>query len=140
MLLGLGATNGTIQIWDMKSQTVAASLEEHTGAVKALAFSENGYYMASGGKDEVVKVWDLRNGSCLQSLEMGAGVNAVAFDYSGSYLCGGADVLRVWNTKTWEAIFEETEAVKGYHSVLFGEKAQYLLAGCGNRAVEKLGL
>ena len=38
----------------MRSQKVAVTLAEHAGAVRGLAFSENGYYMASGAKDEVV--------------------------------------------------------------------------------------
>lgn len=136
----MGASSGAVQVWDMRSQKVAVTLAEHAAAVRALAFSENGYYMASGAKDEVVKVWDLRNGSCLQSLALGSAVNAVCFDSSGTYLAAGGDALKVWSTKTWEQTFEQTEAVKGYHAMVFGAKAEYLLAGCGNRAVVKLGL
>lgn len=136
----MGASSGAVQVWDMRSQKVAVTLAEHAGAVRGLAFSENGYYMASGAKDEVVKVWDLRNGSCLQNLAMGSAVNAVCFDYSGTYLCGAGEALKVWSTKTWEETFEHAEAVKGYHAAVFGAKAEYLLAGCGNRAVVKLGL
>ena len=37
-----------VRVWELKSQTNAATFDGHTGAVTSLAFSENGYYLATG--------------------------------------------------------------------------------------------
>ena len=41
-LLGTGKNDSVVQIWDVKSQRIAANFGEHTGKINALAFSENG--------------------------------------------------------------------------------------------------
>jgi len=48
-----------IRIWEVKQQKNVASFADHTAPVSALAFSENGYHMASAAADGV-KLWDLR--------------------------------------------------------------------------------
>lgn len=59
LILGTGAAE-VVRIWDVKSQANVASFEGHTGVVNCLAFSENGYYLATGSEDATVKIWDLR--------------------------------------------------------------------------------
>lgn len=70
------------------------------GAVNALAFSENGYYMASAGEDGFARLWDLRKLTNFQNLAIGDGpATSVAFDFSGSYLAGGGKTCtKVINT------------------------------------------
>lgn len=48
-----------IRNWEIKQQKNVASFGEHTRPVKSLAFSENGYHLASAAED-CVKLWDLR--------------------------------------------------------------------------------
>lgn len=82
---------------------------EEGGAVNALAFSENGYYMASAGEDGYARLWDLRKLNNFQKLAIGAAPGAassVAFDYSGSYLAvGGKDCAKVKTTEKFVKSF-----------------------------------
>ena len=48
-----------IRIWEVKAQKAVAACEGHAGAIRSLAFSENGYHMASAS-DDCIKLWDLR--------------------------------------------------------------------------------
>ena len=90
-----------VQLWDTLSQQTVADLTGHTGAVNALAFSENGYHMASGSDDGSVKLWDLRKvGDSFHTIAgSGAAVKAVKFDFSGRYLGTGCSEARVYDTQ-----------------------------------------
>ena len=90
LILGTGAADSSVKIWDVKTSKVAAKVEGHVGAVTSMSFSENGYYLATCAQDGV-KLWDLRKLKNFKSVEA-AGVRCVGFDRSGHYLAvGGAD-------------------------------------------------
>ena len=50
---------GSIVVWDMKSGEQIACLSAHTRWVTTLCFSPCGQFLASGGKDSTVYVWDV---------------------------------------------------------------------------------
>jgi len=85
LILGTGTKDHTVRIWDIKAQTNVASFEGHTASVESLAFSENGYHLATGGGDSV-KLWDLRKLNNFHNIPLDGEVTSVAFDYSGQYL------------------------------------------------------
>lgn len=51
------------------------------GAVKAIAFSENGYYLATGAEDGEVKLWDLRKLKSFKTMSINEGKHTVYFKY-----------------------------------------------------------
>ena len=65
VILGAGTRGGAVRIWDARSLKAVARFEGHDASAAAfagvtgLAFSENGYYLATGASDGV-KAWDLR--------------------------------------------------------------------------------
>ena len=89
LILGTGV-DSVVRIWDVKSQQNVASFEGHTGTVTCLAFSENGYYLATGSADTTVKMWDLRKLKNFHTIEPGAAVGGLAFDNSGLFLAVGS--------------------------------------------------
>ncbi|KAJ1966755.1 hypothetical protein H4R34_006472, partial [Dimargaris verticillata] len=117
IILGTGCRNGQIKIWNVKTQSVLATFTGHTQAVSALAFSENGYYLASVADDFTVRVWDMRKQTNVHTIEldpdMGTPMKAAAFDYSGSYLAVGGVDVRIYQAKTWRllATFDDNHAV-----------------------------
>jgi WD40 repeat protein len=46
-----------VRLWDSAGQQLLA-LRGHTGTVRALAFSPDGYRLASAADDGTIKVWD----------------------------------------------------------------------------------
>lgn len=55
----VGTDKNMIRIWEVRQQKNVASFADHSAPVSSLAFSENGYHMASAAADGV-KLWDLR--------------------------------------------------------------------------------
>ncbi len=95
LILGT-ATEAVVRIWDVKSRDEVAALEGHQGAISCLAFSENGYYMASGAADGTVILWDLRKTKQFHAITPAAGgaIGGVQFDYSGQFLTVGSNDVR----------------------------------------------
>ena len=60
-VLHLGHTNGTVTLWSPSSSEYLVKMLCHKGsAVTSLAVDRSGTYMATGGGDNKVRIWDLR--------------------------------------------------------------------------------
>jgi WD40 repeat protein len=63
----------------------------HTKSVNAVVFSPDNRWLASGGKDDVVKIWDLATGNVLRTLYgHTSNVNALAVSPDGKLLASGS--------------------------------------------------
>jgi WD40 repeat protein len=63
----------------------------HTKSANAVAFSPDNRWLASGGKDNLIKIWDLANGNVLRTLYGHSGnVNALAVSPDGKLLASGS--------------------------------------------------
>jgi WD40 repeat protein len=63
----------------------------HRRAVRAIAFSPDGRWLASGAKDNTIKIWEVSTGRVLRTLHgHGSAVNAVAISPDGRLLASGS--------------------------------------------------
>ena len=92
----------------------------HNGSVQALAFSPDGRWLASGGYDKVIIVWNLSSGReefrlrgqkdtvtpPQQGLEKEA-ISSLSFNSDGTRLASMhvSGVIRVWNLQTRKVLF-----------------------------------
>lgn len=58
-LFAVGHEDGTIRIWDSRTESVVISFNGHKSAITTLAFDRSGTRLASGAKDTDIIVWDL---------------------------------------------------------------------------------
>ena len=85
--------------WNALQQT----LEGHSGAIYAVAFSSDGKLVASGSDDGTVKLWDTATGALQWTLEDHSGlVNAVAFSSDGKLVASGSHdgTVKLWDAAT----------------------------------------
>lgn len=63
----------------------------HTKAVNAVAFSPDARWLASGGKDDTIKIWDMATGYVLRTLYAhSSNVNALAISPDGRFLASAS--------------------------------------------------
>jgi pre-mRNA-processing factor 19 len=111
LLYGFGTDDGRVRIWDARDdKTLAGTLDSHTSAGKSvttLSFSENGYFLATGSKqDPSVNVFDLRKLSILSTINFNPDgkVNEVRFDPSAQFLSVVGTEAKVYANKSWEEV------------------------------------
>ena len=110
--LSSGSLDNSIHHHDVRIRAHQVSeLEGHTGEVCGLKWSPNGEQLASGGNDNLLKIWDVRQGGLasprlLHSLTSHtAAVKAMAWaPFQSNLLATGGGTgdrhLRFWNTNT----------------------------------------
>mmetsp|Transcript_22751 Transcript_22751/g.63244 ORF Transcript_22751/g.63244 Transcript_22751/m.63244 type:complete len:589 (+) Transcript_22751:160-1926(+) len=67
-VMHLGHSNGTVTLWSPSSNQYLAKMNCHKGApITSMAIDISGNYMATGGADRQIKIWDLRKFECTHS-------------------------------------------------------------------------
>jgi WD40 repeat protein len=92
-----------VRLWEATSQKGLPILRGHTSYVYPVAFSPDGQWIASGGWDSKVRLWDARTGEVCAELRHPARVMDLAFSRDGATLvagCGDDDRLHVWDVAT----------------------------------------
>jgi WD40 repeat protein len=86
-----------VYLWDAETGKVITSLQGHTAAVLALAFSPKGSTLATGSDDETVRLWDIATGKCQHELKgvHKERVRAVAYSQDGRTLVSAGNDKRV---------------------------------------------
>ena len=67
--LALGSTQlGQLLVWEWKSESYVLKQQGHLYGMNTVDFSDDGMYMASGGDDAKVKLWNTASGFCFCTL------------------------------------------------------------------------
>jgi len=132
------ASLGAAHAQDGASLTIFPQLG-HSSIVSSVAFAPDGKVLASGGFDDVIKLWDVGSGRELRTLSAHqARVLSVAFSPDGKVLAsGGADgAIRLWDGATGT----ELRAMKPdrffVNSVVFSPDGKVLASGSGAGKIE----
>lgn len=57
VILSTGNEASVCKMWDLKDQSCVCTFTGHTnGSITAIAFSENGYYLATAAEDQTIKL------------------------------------------------------------------------------------
>jgi WD40 repeat protein len=96
----------TVRIWDAVTGLELPPRRVHAGTVLAVAISRDGRLLASGGREESIRIWQLGTDIQPVILKVSSAVTSIAFSDDGARIVAGSSdgQLRVWETASGELI------------------------------------
>ncbi|MFN2149546.1 MAG: WD40 repeat domain-containing protein, partial [Anaerolineales bacterium] len=108
------AKDNTIRLWDVSSGELVNSFVGHADTVVALAFSDDGKWLLSGGMDGMLSLWEVESGQQVQSIHaQTGGVFSVAISPDQRLAVTGSltgdvfpdDGVNLWDLTTGDLLF-----------------------------------
>jgi pre-mRNA-processing factor 19 len=161
MIFGLGGSDGSIEMWELKQMKRVETLRSSGNAVpvQVLCMSENGYYMVAGGGGRM-RVWDLRKLAIARESRIADGDKiadsgsvpacGVALDWSGSFCAAttGRGAVRVVETRKLRGVADFEVGVRvedvvdgdvARAGIAWGKDAKTLFAGALDGSLVRIG-
>ncbi|KAJ8344428.1 hypothetical protein SKAU_G00317570 [Synaphobranchus kaupii] len=144
-------SDGNIAVWDLHNQT-AGQFQGHTDGASCIDISHDGTKLWTGGLDNTVRSWDLREGRQLQQhdftsqifslgycptgewLAVGMESSNVEFAYCGKWFVstGKDNLLNAWRTPYGASIFQSKES-SSVLSCDISADDKYIVTGSGDK-------
>ena len=122
----------TVCLFDASSGKPWKTFPGHSDAILTGAFSPDGATLVTGGRDRVLKLWELRSGRLLHTLAGHAGeVVTGAFSPDGTVVASGSSdhSVRLWNAKSGKLLRALSGHTGGVTAVVFGPEGKTIASG-----------
>ncbi|XP_053689814.1 protein groucho-like isoform X2 [Sabethes cyaneus] len=84
-------SDGNIAVWDLQNQTLVRQFQGHTDGASCIDISADGTKLWTGGLDNTVRSWDLREGRQLQQHDFTSQIFSLGYCPTGEWLAVGME-------------------------------------------------
>ncbi|XP_039217963.1 transducin-like enhancer protein 3 isoform X4 [Crotalus tigris] len=88
-------SDGNIAVWDLHNQTLVRQFQGHTDGASCIDISHDGTKLWTGGLDNTVRSWDLREGRQLQQHDFTSQIFSLGYCPAGEWLAVGLESSNV---------------------------------------------
>ncbi|XP_040393773.1 transducin-like enhancer protein 1 isoform X1 [Cygnus olor] len=88
-------SDGNIVVWDLQNQTLVRQFQGHTDGASCIDISNDGTKLWTGGLDNTVRCWDLREGRQLQQHDFSSQIFSLGHCPTGEWLAVGMESSNV---------------------------------------------
>uniref|UniRef100_A0A8C3BTE9 TLE family member 2, transcriptional corepressor n=1 Tax=Cairina moschata TaxID=8855 RepID=A0A8C3BTE9_CAIMO len=88
-------SDGNIVVWDLQNQTLVRQFQGHTDGASCIDISNGGTKLWTGGLDNTVRCWDLREGRQLQQHDFSSQIFSLGHCPTGEWLAVGMESSNV---------------------------------------------
>ncbi len=137
-ILAVGDTKGEIRLWQVADGKQLLTCKGHTGWVRSVAFSPDGYQLASGSSDNNIKLWNASTGQCLKTLQGHTNrVRSVAFSPDGCIISGSDDrTVKLWDVSTGKCSRTLQGHTNRIRFVTFSSNGQIIASGSDDQTIK----
>lgn len=108
------------------------TLNGHTSSCLSIKMQPTARFLATGGSDSIIALWDTTDWICQRTLiDMTGPVRSISFSFDGSFIVGGSDEgsgLEIAHTETGEYV--HTVKTAGPCPIVAWHPSKYCLAYC----------
>ncbi|KAG5673508.1 hypothetical protein PVAND_003550 [Polypedilum vanderplanki] len=106
-------SDGNIAVWDLNNQTLVRQFQGHTDGASCIDISPDGSKLWTGGLDNTVRSWDLREGRQLQQHDFSSQIFSLGYCPTGDWLAVGmenshVEVLHAQKTEKYQLHLHES--------------------------------
>ena len=141
----LGSVNDAkVQIWNLETREVQATLLGHRRGPESVAFHRDGGILATGSHDRTVILWDVAWSKKLATLDHSNMVQGVAFSTDGKLLAscdglwhrpGDPGDVKIWNVATGKRLLALPPHPGCVYAVTFSPLASVLATACADGCI-----
>uniref|UniRef100_A0A0C9RFM7 Gro_2 protein n=1 Tax=Fopius arisanus TaxID=64838 RepID=A0A0C9RFM7_9HYME len=84
-------SDGNIAVWDLQNQSLVRQFQGHTDGASCIDISADGAKLWTGGLDNTVRSWDLREGRQLQQHDFTSQIFSLGYCPTGEWLAVGME-------------------------------------------------
>ncbi len=113
-------------------------LQGHQDHITSLAFSPNSHLLATGSKDQTLRIWEVASGQEVhQCLGHRHHVRCVAFSPDGQFVASGSwdSTVRLWHVPTGKEMKPAFEHPDYINAIAYSQDGHYLAAGSRNSRI-----
>ncbi|MFE6306156.1 WD40 repeat domain-containing serine/threonine protein kinase [Nocardiopsis sp. NPDC057823] len=129
---------GSFYFWPYHEIELASIAIDTESATTSVSFSPDGSTIASGGRDDTIRLWDIETGENVSNFTgHESSVYSVAFSPDGTKIASGSmdDTIRLWDVETGQTIHVLTGHGDWVQSVAFSPDGATLVSGGGDGSV-----